>query len=98
MDIEDKDAATDLSVAPVVGPDDPGRFTDSGIEVKNLYASVALPGDLVLGKPGEFPYTRGVHADMYRKRTWTMRQYAGYASAKECKGGPQQQERAAREQ
>src|SRR3954462_11203380 len=83
MAIEDKDTATDLSVAPVVGPDDPRRFTDSGIEVKTLYTSADLPGDLDLGKPGEFPYTRGVHADMYRKRTWTMRQYAGYASAKE---------------
>src|SRR3954451_83469 len=83
MAIEDKDAATDLSVAPVVGPDDPRRFTDSGIEVKTLYTSADLPEDLDLGKPGEFPYTRGVHADMYRKRTWTMRQYAGYASAKE---------------
>lgn len=83
MAIEDKDTATDLSVAPVVGPDDPRRFTDSGIEVKTLYTSADLPEDLDLGKPGEFPYTRGVHAEMYRKRTWTMRQYAGYASAKE---------------
>lgn len=83
MAIEDKDTASDLSVAPVVGPDDPRRFTDSGIEVKTLYTSADLPEDLDLGKPGEFPYTRGVHADMYRKRTWTMRQYAGYASAKE---------------
>src|SRR5271167_4534581 len=33
--------------------------------------------------PDEFPYTRGVHREMYRKQTWTMRQYAGYASAKE---------------
>src|SRR6201999_895224 len=83
MAIEDKDTATDLSVAPVVGPDDPRRFTDSGIEVKTLYTSDDLPEDLDLGKPGEFPYTRGVHAEMYRKRRWTMRQYAGYASAKE---------------
>jgi methylmalonyl-CoA mutase N-terminal domain/subunit len=83
MAIEDKDAAADLSVAPVVGPDDPRRFTDSGIEVKTLYTSEDLPQDLDLGQPGEFPYTRGVHAEMYRKRTWTMRQYAGYASAKE---------------
>src|SRR6476646_8115418 len=82
MAIDDKDA-TDLSVAPVVGPDDPRRFTDSGIEVKTLYTSADLPKDLDLGEPGEFPYTRGVHAEMYRKRTWTMRQYAGYASAKE---------------
>src|SRR3954454_8299429 len=83
MAIEDKDTATDLSVAPVVGPDDPRRFTDSGIEVKTLYTSEDLPEELDLGKPGEFPYTRGVHAEMYRKRRWTMRQYAGYASAKE---------------
>ena len=83
MAIEDKDAASDFSVAPVVGPDDPRRFTDSGIEVKTLYTSEDLPKDLDLGDPGEFPYTRGVHAEMYRKRTWTMRQYAGYASAKE---------------
>ena len=37
MAIEDKDSATDLSVAPVVGPDDPRRITDSGIEVKTVY-------------------------------------------------------------
>src|SRR3954449_4822885 len=83
MAIEEKDTATDLSVAPVVGADDPRRFTDSGIEVKTLYTSEDLPKDLDLGKPGDFPYTRGVHAEMYRKRTWTMRQYAGYASSKE---------------
>src|SRR5256885_4973635 len=82
MAIEDKDA-TDLSVAPVVGPDDPRRFTDSGIEIKTLYRSDDLPGDLDLGQPGEFPFTRGVHAEMYRKRPWTIRQYAGYATAKE---------------
>src|ERR671927_231803 len=83
MAIEDRDTATDLSVAPVVGPDDPRRFTDSGIEIKPLYEASDLPEDLDLGEPGEYPYTRGVHAEMYRKRRWTMRQYAGYASAKE---------------
>jgi methylmalonyl-CoA mutase, N-terminal domain len=72
-----------LTVAPVVGPDDPRRFTDSGIEIEQLYTQADLPGDLRLGEPGEFPYTRGVHPEMYRKQTWTMRQYAGYASAKE---------------
>ena len=80
MAIEDKD-----SVAPIVGPDDPRRFTDSGIEVKGLYTAEDVPADLDarLGEPGEFPFTRGVHHEMYRKRLWTMRQYAGYASAKE---------------
>ena len=72
-----------LTIAPVVGPDDPRRFTDSGIEVKPLYDESDLPENLDLGEPGEFPYTRGVHPEMYRSRQWTMRQYAGYASAKE---------------
>ena len=36
-----------------------------------------------LGAPGAFPYTRGIHAEMYRKRLWTMRQYAGFGSAAE---------------
>src|SRR3712207_5318984 len=82
MAIEDSGTA-DLSVAPVVGPDDPRRFTDSGIEVKPLYTEADLPADLDLGEPGEYPFTRGVHREMYRKQLWTMRQYAGYASAKE---------------
>ena len=72
-----------LTVAPIVGPEDPRRFTDSGIEIAELYTEADLPAELELGEPGEFPYTRGVHREMYRKQTWTMRQYAGYASAKE---------------
>ncbi|HEX7300656.1 MAG TPA: methylmalonyl-CoA mutase family protein [Solirubrobacteraceae bacterium] len=72
-----------LTVAPVVGPDDPRRFTDSGIEVKPTYTADDLPPELRLGEPGAFPYTRGVHPQMYRRQPWTMRQYAGYASAKE---------------
>src|SRR5680860_366939 len=73
------------SIAPIVGPDDPRRFTDSGIEVEPLYsADDVSPGlEERLGAPGEYPFTRGVHPDMYRSRTWTMRQYAGYATAKE---------------
>jgi len=73
------------TIAPIVGPDDPRHFTDSGIEVEPLYTEDDLPGDLPerLGEPGEHPYTRGIHRDMYRQQTWTMRQYAGYASAQE---------------
>jgi methylmalonyl-CoA mutase, N-terminal domain len=73
------------SIAPIVGPDDERRFTDSGIEVKHGYdAEDVEPGlEERLGEPGEYPFTRGIHPDMYRGRTWTMRQYAGYASAKE---------------
>jgi methylmalonyl-CoA mutase, N-terminal domain len=73
------------TIAPIVGPEDPRRFTDSGIEVQPLYDEHDVPAGLPerLGEPGEFPYTRGVHRDMYRRQLWTMRQYAGYASAKE---------------
>ncbi len=39
-----------------------------------------------LGRPGEFPYTRGIYPDMYRSRLWTMRQYAGFGSAEESNG------------
>jgi methylmalonyl-CoA mutase N-terminal domain/subunit len=72
-----------VTVAPILGPDDPRRFTDSGIEVKALYTADDVPDDLELGEPGAFPYIRGPHREMYRKQVWTMRQYAGYASAKE---------------
>src|SRR4051812_38225998 len=84
MAIEHGDT-TDLSVAPVVGADDPRRFTDSGIEVQPAYTAADIVGDLEarLGEPGKFPFTRGVHPEMYRRRLWTMRQYAGYASARE---------------
>jgi methylmalonyl-CoA mutase N-terminal domain/subunit len=73
------------TIAPIVGPDDPRHFTDSGIEIEPLYDQRDLPADLEqrLGEPGQYPYTRGVHREMYRQQLWTMRQYAGYASAKE---------------
>jgi methylmalonyl-CoA mutase N-terminal domain/subunit len=73
------------TIAPIVGPDDPRRFTDSGIEVKHLYTEddVAQPLPERLGEPGKYPFTRGIREDMYRGRTWTMRQYAGYATAAE---------------
>jgi methylmalonyl-CoA mutase, N-terminal domain len=58
------------------------RETDSGIEVKPVYAKEDLAG-LDLEAPGEFPFTRGPYKDMYRGRPWTIRQYAGFASAEE---------------
>ena len=58
------------------------RETDSGIEVKPVYTDEDLAG-LELEPPGEFPFTRGPYADMYRGRPWTIRQYAGFASAEE---------------
>jgi methylmalonyl-CoA mutase, N-terminal domain len=73
------------TIAPIVGPDDPRRFTDSGIEVKQVYTEEDVANGLAerLGEPAEYPFTRGIHPDMYRSRRWTMRQYAGYATAHE---------------
>jgi methylmalonyl-CoA mutase N-terminal domain/subunit len=57
--------------------------TLSGIPVKPLYTEADLPADLdaKAGPPGEFPFTRGLHPEMYRSRLWTMRQFAGFGSA-----------------
>jgi methylmalonyl-CoA mutase N-terminal domain/subunit len=60
--------------------------TSSGIELPvdfNPSNTEELKYDRDLGDPGEFPYTRGIRRNMYRGRLWTMRQYAGYASAAE---------------
>src|SRR5438046_1105117 len=57
------------------------RRTESGIEVKPAYTADDAPRRLE--PPGEFPFTRGPYKDMYRGRPWTMRQYAGFASAEE---------------
>jgi methylmalonyl-CoA mutase N-terminal domain/subunit len=63
------------------------RFeTSSGVEVRDLYTpadSAGLDEARDLGRPGEFPFTRGVQPTMYRSRFWTMRQYAGFATAEE---------------
>ncbi len=69
-------------IAPIVGPDDERRFTDSGIEIDKLYDPSDVAPDLEerLGEPGDYPFTRGVHDGMYRDRLWTMRQYAGFSS------------------
>ena len=58
-----------------------GRETESGIEVKPVYTAADATTGLEL--PGEYPYTRGPYRDMYRGRPWTIRQYAGFASAEE---------------
>ena len=59
--------------------------TSSGIQLDRIYTPENLVEDYEhkLGFPGEYPFTRGVQATMYRGRLWTMRQYAGYASAPE---------------
>src|ERR1043165_4563327 len=63
------------------------RFeTSSGIELPVDFnpSNTETPDyEKDLGSPGEFPYTRGIYPNMYRGRFWTMRQYAGYATAEE---------------
>src|SRR5678809_172216 len=61
---------------------DKKTYTDSGIEIKEVYTKSAID-DLQNEMPGEFPYTRGIQPDMYRGRLWTMRQYAGFSTAEE---------------
>lgn len=61
-------------------------FLESGIEAKTLYTREdVLSGnpDIDQERPGEFPFTRGIHPEMYRKRPFTIRQYAGFASPEE---------------
>jgi len=59
--------------------------TVSGLPVEPLYYNDDSDQDYLekLGFPGQYPYTRGVHANMYRGRLWTMRQFAGFGSPKE---------------
>src|ERR687883_649298 len=57
------------------------RTTDSGLTVRPVYRAGDAPEPRP--DPGEYPFTRGIRADGYRTRPWTMRQYAGFASAEE---------------
>src|SRR3989442_7637060 len=65
-----------------MAPTEDRRETDSGIEIKPVYTDEDV-ADLELELPGEFPFTRGPYKEMYRGRQWTIRQYAGFASAEE---------------
>src|SRR5277367_3730539 len=73
-------------VAPKANSDGPDPETSSHVAVRPLYTPEDLAAwdyDRDVGYPGEFPYTRGVQATMYRGRLWTMRQYAGMGDAEE---------------
>ncbi len=76
----------DSAEKPQPGSPASSGTTLSGIPLKAVYA----PEDLAdfdpphsLGSPGEFPYTRGIYPTMYRGKVWTMRQYAGFGSARQ---------------
>ena len=63
------------------------RFTSlSGLDIARVYSADDLKAwdpKSDLGRPGEFPYTRGVYPTMYRGRLWTMRQFAGFGTAED---------------
>jgi methylmalonyl-CoA mutase, N-terminal domain len=81
--------ATTRARAVASAPERRERFaTSSDLEIADLYTAESLAADGFdaerdLGLPGEPPFTRGVQATMYRSRFWTMRQYAGFATAEE---------------
>lgn len=89
MNIQDeKQRWKEETVDPVLErfPEREERFeTSSGIPVDRLYVPTGDDADYLEqeGFPGEYPFTRGVQPTMYRGRFWTMRQYAGFASAAE---------------
>jgi len=57
--------------------------TLSGEPVRELYTAADLPPEETIGRPGEYPFTRGVYESMYRGRLWTMRQFAGFGTSEE---------------
>ncbi len=58
-------------------------ITDSNIHIERIYLPGETDYETELGFPGDYPFTRGVYPTMYRGRFWTMRQYAGFATAEE---------------
>ncbi len=70
--------------------DDDRRYNESGIEILPLYTQEEVAASKVsgaddddIGNPGQYPFTRGIHKEMYRKRPWTMRQYTGFGNAED---------------
>lgn len=57
--------------------------TLSGVHINQLYTENDRPSSVSIGVPGQYPYTRGIHETMYRGRFWTMRQFAGFGTARE---------------
>ena len=79
-------SATKQSAPPTTPTTEKRHTTISGVPIERVYT----PADLAdfdrardLGQPGEFPFTRGPHADMYRGKLWTMRQFSGFGTPQE---------------
>src|SRR5690242_10873528 len=72
--------------AAAAPPRDVPPTTVSSVPIEPLYTPDNLNGfdpDADLGYPGQYPFTRGVHASMYRSRLWTMRQFAGFGTPRQ---------------
>jgi methylmalonyl-CoA mutase N-terminal domain/subunit len=84
---DEKSAKTSPEIEGLSSPARPQHFTTvSGHPIRQLYTAADLVGwnaQRDLGQPGEPPYTRGIHPTMYRKRLWTMRQFAGFGTAED---------------
>ncbi len=75
-DVRTKKTTEDLEVKKV--------YLESGIEVDPIYTKDDIEDSSIKHEmPGEYPFTRGIHSTMYRKRPFTIRQYAGFASPEE---------------
>lgn len=75
-----------LTIVGGMAVDAPAARSESDLPIKAVYGAADREGfdpDSQLGEPGQFPYTRGVYPNMYTGRPWTMRQYAGFGTAKE---------------
>src|ERR1700730_4126939 len=77
-----------VSAKPPSQASEPSFRTLSGEPIRELYTPADLPdgiggADDPVGRPGEYPYTRGIHSSMYRGRLWTMRQFAGFGTSEE---------------
>ncbi len=86
IDTTSRPGARDSSGAPA--PEQAAGRTLSGEPVKELYTDADLPAgigsdDDPIGRPGHYPFTRGVYESMYRGRLWTMRQFAGFGTSEE---------------
>ncbi len=84
---EREKVATESARPAAAPPERHAEFTTlSGRPVQRLYTRDDLPGfdyQRDLGEPGQWPYTRGIHATMYRGKLWTMRQFSGFATPEE---------------
>src|ERR1022692_3772814 len=77
-----------VSAKPSSQTSNPSFRTLSGESVRELYTPADLPAGIggpedPIGRPGSYPFTRGIHESMYRGRMWTMRQFAGFGTSEE---------------